>query len=65
MATAKINTSRFLAKGNTNSNQRAGGVHVALPSGPGSSAYVKAGKKTDTVGGRMSGMSTSAKAKDC
>jgi len=65
MASSKVNTSRFLAKGGTNAQARVGGVHVALPSGPSSSKYMPTGaNKNSTMGSRMAGLG-SQKAKDC
>jgi hypothetical protein len=64
MATSKVNTSRFLAKGGDR-GQKVGAVTSGSVAGKGnSSSYLPTGKKEFTVGGRIAGLSNSAKARD-
>jgi len=66
MATAKINTSRFLAKGNTNQTARVGSVEASpVDQGSPKGGFLASGgnKNTGTVGGRMAGLAGSAKAR--
>ena len=63
MATSKVNTSRFLAKGGDR-GQKAGSVEVSPVSqgNPGGASWLqKGGLNGSKVGGRMAGLSASAK----
>ncbi|NVN99236.1 MAG: hypothetical protein HXX17_07930 [Geobacteraceae bacterium] len=62
MATSKVNTSRFLAKGGDR-GQKVGGVYVSpvTQGNPANPWLAKGGTDGGKAGGRMAGLATNAK----